>query len=342
MVFNRVFDGRDAVRDRGILLLRGGHTRQDLRDDGLRILRAGVIRGDDGKIGQFRSDAPHLRALPPVPVAAAAEEGHNPPRRGLPHAAKHVFQSIRRMGVVDQDRVVPVRRNSLDSALHTLRRRQRRRGLRQRDAQQSGAGQHAQRVVHGEAPRDVEAHLGALSLRFRAELHAVGQKPGVTCAKICILEAVGQRRAGDISQEIRRPGVVPVHRGGGAHGKQLCLGLRVGLHGLVVVQMVLRQVRKRPDGKMDARHPVLVQRVGGHLHHHMAAPGVRHLAEQLLKLIALGRRALRGDGPVSDPIAVGTDKPYLRATGPLQHMLEQECRGRLAVGTGEAHDGHLF
>ena len=110
----------------------------------------------------------------------------------------------------------------------------------------------------------------------------------------------------------------------------------------MVVQVILGQIRKHPDGEANARHAVLIQRVGGNLHHHMAAARVRHLPEQLLQLIALRRCALRGQRAVSDPVAVGADQPHLGAAHGFQYMLEQQCRGGFAVGTRKADDRHLL
>ena len=105
--------------------------------------------------------------------------------------------------------------------------------------------------------------------------------------------------------------------------------------------MILGQVGKDAHGKTDARHALEHQRVGGDLHHDVGAPGVAHLAEELLQLEALRRGALRGQLLRPDHVAVGADQTHLRAERGLQDVLDEVSGGGLAVGAGDADHGHL-
>ena len=73
----------------------------------------------------------------------------------------------------------------------------------------------------------------------------------------------------------------------------------------------------------------------------MGAAGVQHLAEELVQLIALRRRALRRQRFRADHIAVGADQADLRAGPGLQNVLDEISCRRLAVGAGDADHLHL-
>ena len=69
--------------------------------------------------------------------------------------------------------------------------------------------------------------------------------------------------------------------------EQAPLGGEIGLRRAVVIQMVARDVRQRDDVEIDARHPMLIQRVGGDLHHHVRPPcrdGPGHQGRQVNRI----------------------------------------------------------
>ena len=74
----------------------------------------------------------------------------------------------------------------------------------------------------------------------------------------------------------------------------------------------------------------------------MGAALFEHLGEQGLQLIAFGRRALGLDHLVADHILNGSDQTNLCAEHTLEHLLEQVGGRRLAVGPGDADDGHVL
>ena len=99
------------------------------------------------------------------------------------------------------------------------------------------------------------------------------------------------RAFGALDHDVR-PLVVSIDDADIALREQQRLGLGVGLHGLVEVQMVLRQVREDAHPEADALHAVQHQRVGRHLHDRVRAAGVDHPAQELLQLIGVGRGVL--------------------------------------------------
>ena len=174
------------------------------------------------------------------------------------------------------------------------------------------------------------------------ELHAGGRKGDVPGGEIGLRPlGEGERRAGAAFEHERRPIVVQVDNGPLAHGEQLCLGGGVFAHRLVKIEVVLRQVGKHPHREAYPRHAVQHERMAGHLHHHVRAAGVRHLPEELLQLVALGRGALGVDELRADHVAVGADEAHFGVARDLQQQLQQIGRGRLAVGAGDADDRHL-
>ena len=136
------------------------------------------------------------------------------------------------------------------------------------------------------------------------------------------------------------PGVIGVHHAGVTVLEQDGLGVTVGLHGLVEVQVVLGQVRKDAHSVMDAVHPVQEQGVGGGLHHHMGAAARAHLGQQSLQFKGFRGGALRGEDLLADHVLVGADESHLGPQGLLQDGLEQVGGGGLAVGAGDGHHGH--
>ena len=104
--------------------------------------------------------------------------------------------------------------------------------------------------------------------------------------------------------------------------------------------MVLGEVGEDAHRVVDAVDPVLKEGVGGGLHHHVGAAGVRHPAEEGLELQGFRRGPLRGHDLPADHILVGADEAHL-GPPPLQNGLEKIGGGGLAVGAGDGHHGHL-
>ena len=108
------------------------------------------------------------------------------------------------------------------------------------------------------------------------------------------------------------------------------------------IQMILREIGIERHVEVHARHALERERVGGHLHDHVRAARVRHPAEELLKLIALGRGELRGQELLSDHVPVRADEPDLRVELRFEHVLDKIARGRLSARAGDADEGHLL
>ena len=140
-------------------------------------------------------------------------------------------------------------------------------------------------------------------------------------------------------QQAGRPRVRRVDNAGLTAAEQNGLGVAVGLHGLVKVQMILSQVGKYTHLVRNAIDTVQHQGVGGNLHHHIGASRVPHPGQEHLQLKGLGGGPLRRENLLSNHILVGADQAHGFSPG-LQNGLEEVCGGGLPVGPGNPHHGH--
>ena len=119
------------------------------------------------------------------------------------------------------------------------------------------------------------------------------------------------------------------------------LGLEVGVHRPVQVEVVLGQVREGERGEVDAVESPERGAVRGRLHRAASVARVEHLAECALEVDRLGRRA-HGRAPLAaDP---ELDRPDQARLPPrrFEDRVEQECGRRLPVRPGDACDLELL
>ncbi len=127
----------------------------------------------------------------------------------------------------------------------------------------------------------VHADQGAIEVAFEdAHLDVCGPT-----------KRVGDGFGGTIEQHGFAVLVVAVDQSEGLGGesvKEHFLGGHVGVHGLVVVQMVPADIRKNGPGKRDARHALLDEPVGTHLHEDHLAPCGGHIGQVFLQNPSIG------------------------------------------------------
>ena len=236
------------------------------------------------------------------------------------------------MGIVDENGVIAARRwHDLDAALYARRRAERAAGVLQPNAEGAGNAERQKRVRDCEASGDADADMCRLLPFPHLHRHMVRRKLHLLCAQRGVLPGADeQRRTGRTLQHGPVSRVVRIEHTRPAKPEQAGLGGPVGLHGLMEIEVVLRQVRERTDRERDAVHAVQRQRMGRDLHHHMRAARIEHLPQQALQGKALGRRALRRDDGVADAVFDRADEADLRA----EHLLEQ----RADPGGHNAHD----
>ena len=226
------------------------HAGEDLVDDGLRILGAGIVAGDHAQIRQLRRDPAHDGALPVVPVAAAAEEGDESAPGDRAQGLQHLFQRVGLVGVVDEDRVVPVGGDHLHPALHALGAAHGVGAFLQRNPQRQAHRHNAQSVIDREHAGDGQLGQGQLPAHG-GEAHTGCCEPQVLGhqVRLVALCRVGPAGAGGALEHKVCPGVVRVQAAHPALGKELALGGGVIRHVLVKVQVILAQVGVQPTSK---------------------------------------------------------------------------------------------
>ena len=149
-----------------------------------------------------------------------------------------------------------------------------------------------------------------------------------------------QHRTSSGGQNAARVAVVGVDNRLVTAAEQLGFRVAVGIHGFMEVQMVLRQVGKSGNSKVNTAHTLQCQGMAGNLHHHMGAVTLPHPGEQGLQIKAFRGSALGGNHFLPDHVRHGADQPHLGPQRLFQHLLEKQGRRRLAVGAGNADHGH--
>ena len=118
--------------------------------------------------------------------------------------------------------------------------------------------------------------------------------------------------------------------------EQARLRLEVRLEGVMVVEVVLRQVGKRRDRERRGVRALKVERVAGDLHGHHVAARVAHAGEQMLQVGRFRRGVRRFLMYIADDGAHGADdaRSLARHAG---DMLYQVGGSGFAVSTRDAH-----
>ena len=146
--------------------------------------------------------------------------------------------------------------------------------------------------------------MGPVGVGLGVEIHAAGvELNGLGLQVGVAVDGIGEQAGAlGVGQQPLAPRVVGVVHADIAAIKQNGLGIAVGLHGAVEVQMVLTEIGEDAHGEAHTVDAVQHQRVGGDLHDHVGAAGVGHLAEQPLQLEGLRRGALRGERLLATPM----------------------------------------
>ena len=158
--------------------------------------------------------------------------------------------------------------------------------------------------------------------------------------------AAGDGRAAHRAAELREPAAVLAvcADDAGAHGvlgEQGGLGAEVGLHGLVVVQVVLGEVGEGGHGKARAQDAAEVDGLARDLERRHTHAGFRHLREHHLEVAALGSGVQRRAHLTAD-VALHRAHEARGLARNRRHVLHEEGGGGLAVGAGHAHQAQLL
>ena len=317
----------------------------DVGADVLHPLRPGVIHGDNGEVGVFCRLSGHVGAAHLGPVAPCAEHHDDPVVVVLPESGEDALKAHVVVGVVDEDDVVPGV------------------GVDLRPAPDGGFREALPDGPHGDAQRLTGRHggEGVVDVEFPRQGEAEGLLHAVYG------ELAAQQAGAPDGPDVPAPGVRPLAEAEGGHGaaragaaahggpagvveiayRLAALGEKGGLAGAVLVivrvlggaDVVGGEVEEQGGVELDARHPVELHGLRGHLHDHVGAARLLHLGEALVQL-----QRLRGGIPgvaehlVPDEGAHGADHAGLMARGG-ENGAEDIGGGGLALGAGDADDG---
>ena len=124
--------------------------------------------------------------------------------------------------------------------------------------------------------------------------------------------------------------------GTGVAGEEAGLHVEVGVHRLVIVEVVAREVGEHGGAELQAQHALLVDTMGADLHHGLFAAGVAHLREHAENVEGLGGGLVRRDGAGAEVVVDRADETD--ALLAAEQVLDQVGDGGLAVGSGDADD----
>ena len=118
------------------------------------------------------------------------------------------------------------------------------------------------------------------------------------------------------------------------------LRLIVVLHGLVVVEVILRQIREHCNLEMCRTDALLHEPERADLHHDRIAARIRHFAVEGEQVEGHGCCVVGVDDLVTDLVLDRTDQPDLMPVF-RENILNDRGNGRFTVGAGHADEAHL-
>ena len=232
-------------------LARAGRAGQDVAPDRGRILAARIVVGDDDQVGQPRRHRAHLGALADVAVAAGAEHDDQPVARMRPQRLDRRLDRIGRMGIIDIDRRAGAGdHRALEPAADRLDPGEIGEGRLELAAggdDQAGRGQGIGGLI-GADQRQIDLVGAAVGLddQLLAERGGLARHQLQRLAAARRPSAPRGRRSRQRRTHLVGLGIVgPDHRRAvrlDHLAEQPHLGLEIGLHGAVIVEMVAAEI----------------------------------------------------------------------------------------------------
>ena len=335
-------DGFAAVRDEeGLRHAVPVQPGADVADDGFRVLGPAVVGSDHEPVGQAGGDLRHLGTLGLVPVPAAAEQADELPfRRDVAEGGEDVLQRVGGMGIVDDDREVPRSADVLQPSGGG-----REVGEGDQDFIDRGSEAHGRRVDRQEVVGVVGPHEAGPGLfAVDAEKHPLEtllEDAGRVVRQA--LAGVGDHFRGGVLDHHGTVLVIHVDDGvcllGEVVEEQL-LTAEVFGEGLVVIQVVVREVGEDAGGELQSGDPLLLHADGAHFHEAVAASGLHHLRQEAVDRDGVSR----GIGGLQ-PLVVHIVGNRGQEAGGMAHRLEQAVQQgdgrRLPVRPGDSHQRQL-
>ena len=285
--------GLGAIGHNDVAVLVSLHADEYLLDDGIGVFRARVVACHDGDVGG-EGRGSHLGTLAMIAIATTTEDADDATLRDGTYGIDGLLDRVGRMRVVDEDTEIgnpAIRSHDALEPSGNLGSRLERRddelvGETERDADAKGD----ERVLDVEATdeRDgdvqplptcleVDARRVSVETRFDEAHVAIGTRSDAVERASRIRAQLGHALA---SRRIRAD-----HTGiGFALRKEAHLGREVLLHGLMVIEMVLREVAEGRDGEVAPPDTPKVECVTRDLACAHVDVGIDHARQQLLEI----------------------------------------------------------
>ena len=122
--------------------------------------------------------------------------------------------------------------------------------------------------------------------------------------------------------------------------KQLCFNIKIGVHILMKIEMVLRQVRKDANIKINAMNPLQHNGMRRNLHNNGFTSLLFHMLEHRMNIRSLRRGACRRNNMFTNLVGHGTEQPRLKI-GIAKNIPNHISGGGLTIRARDAHHLHL-
>ena len=309
----------------------------------------GIVAGGDDEIAALAGGLAHLWPLGAVAIAAAAEERDHARACGCGHLARQrgqIAQGVVGVRVVDDDGERLAGIDGLEAAGNGPEHGNGGDEMRKRDAARVRGGEGREQIEDVHFAGETRADAGRSGRSFELDGGAGRCEPVARGAPIALADAVSANfRAGFARGcgKLFRVRIVRVEDGDARRRidcavEEQALGGEVVLHGLVVVEVVAREVGEDGDVEGDADHAALIERVAGNLGDELGGAARHAFGHQLEKIARLGRGVDGGAHFAGDVIFDGADENG-GAGGGVEQRFGQECSGGFAVGAGDAGGG---
>ncbi len=310
------------------------HPLLHLVENRLGIFVARVVGRENRRRSVRGGNACHLGALLAVAVTPATthHKERTLRRANLVDRLQDILQRIGRVGIIDHTDHLVSTTDALETTAHGLQQTQRLQDLFAFEAQLQRRGIDPQEVRGVEATRQRAPQLASVEFEqhpIQVHLYEFTTVVGHRAQRVapnprpCILH--------------HHPTVAIIHIRQGKCPLRECIeealfGLQILGKGLVVVEVVVREVGKKSTRKVQPISALLYNGVRRTLHEAVVASGIDHLAQHPVQANRIGGCMGRGHLSLVDLIDHGRDQP--RTVAQLTHQLIEERRGsRFAVRT---------
>ena len=316
-------DGLTTVYDADDLLhLTGIEACQHVVDDILRLFETRIIGSNDHTVALLHGLLGHQRTLALVTVTTSTTDGDHLTFaiEYLVDGIQHILQRIRGMGIVDDSGIAFWRMDGLQTTVHALQRAQDDEDILRLLAQHDSCAVDGQQIAHIKLTDELYANLPAVDVEIHALEVAlddlgleIGHRP----------RGIGLHLSLRVLYHHSTVLIVGIDDGKGILPQSVEEGfLRVAvvLEGLMIVQMVTRQIGEQSTCEMEATDTLLGDGVARTLHKSILTAGIHHLCQEPVQFDGIGGGMVCRNRLILDIVADGREQTALMAELP-EHII---------------------